>query len=350
MRRKTTERLLELSSGLMRSTLIVAFVLASLFSTSQSSHASVSDSNAPQSQTTELNVFSDQIPTENENKIGIANTEATYTLADIAIHNTQADCWTVVFDKVYNITTYIRNHPGGASSISKICGKDGTSIFDNMHGGSSSQALILSTYKIGVLAKPVVKTCTAGNFFSVASSQCTPAPKGSFVSATSAASGVTSATACPAGKFSSETGSIECQVAPKGFFVSASASSSATQCSAGFTTLASASTLASDCYKPIAQTIPGFIAPKALKYKGTGNLPITTNSQAIAGFKFSGPCTAKVTTVITKKNGQNVSNKVLKLTATTLSGTCKLTLTSPASGKFLGMTKSLQIKVSQKGQ
>jgi hypothetical protein len=71
------------------------------------------------------------LPTESENKIGIANTEATYTLADVAIHNSQADCWTLVFDKVYNITTYIKNHPGGASSISKICGKDGTAIFGN---------------------------------------------------------------------------------------------------------------------------------------------------------------------------------------------------------------------------
>jgi hypothetical protein len=211
-------------------------------------------------------------------------------------------------------------------------------------------ALILSTYKIGVLAKPVVRTCTAGNFFSVALSQCTPAPKGYFVSATSAAAGVTSASACPAGKFSSGTGAVECQAAPKGFFVSTSASSIATQCPAGFTTLASGSTMASDCYKPIAQTIPGFIAPKALKYKGTVNLPITTNSQTIAAFKFSGPCTAKITTVTTKKNGQNVSNKVLKVTASSQAGTCKISFTSPAGGKYLGLSRSIQTKVSRTGK
>jgi cytochrome b involved in lipid metabolism len=276
--------------------------------------------------------------------------ETSYTLAEVAVHNTQANCWSVVFEKVYNITTYIKNHPGGANSISKICGKDGTSIFDNKHGGSSSVALILSTYKIGVLAKPVVRTCTAGNFFSVALSQCTPAPKGYFVSATSAAAGVTSATACPAGKFSSGTGSVECQVAPKGFFVSASASSSATQCSAGFTTLATGSIMASDCYKPIAQTIPGFSSPKVLKYKGTVNLPITTNSQAIAGFKISGPCTAKVTTVTTKKNGQIVSNKLLKVTAASQSETCKITITSQAMGKYLAMSRAVLIKISKTGK
>jgi cytochrome b involved in lipid metabolism len=296
------------------------------------------------------NDFSDHIPTGKENNIGIANTEATYTLADVTAHNIQADCWTVVFEKVYNITTYIRNHPGGASSISKICGKDGTSIFDNKHGGSSSQALILSTYKIGVLAKPVVKTCTAGNFYSDALSKCTPAPKGYFVSATSAAAGVTSATACPAGKFTSGTGSTECQVAPKGFFVPSTASSSATACPTGFTTLASGSTLASDCYKPIIQTIPGFSAPKDLKYKAVSYLPITTNTSANATAKATGPCTAQAVNVVTTVKGKKVTTRKLKVTASTRAGTCKITLTSPAKDKYLGMTKAVQIKVSKSGK
>jgi len=300
----------------MRSTLIILLALASLFTTSQSSHASVSDSNALRSQTTGLNTLSSQFPTENENKIGVANTEATYTLAEVAVHNTQADCWTLVFDKVYNITTYIINHPGGASSISKICGKDGTSIFDNKHGGSSSQALILSTYKIGVLAKPVVKTCTAGNFYSDALSKCTPAPRGYFVSATSAAAGVTSATACPA----------------------------------GYTTLASASTLASDCFKPIIQTIPGFSAPKTMKYKAVSYLPITTNTEAIATAKTTGPCSAQAVNVVTTGKGKKITTRKLKVTASTKAGTCKITLTSPAKDKYLSLTKNVQIKVSKTGK
>jgi cytochrome b involved in lipid metabolism len=278
-----------------------------------------------------------------------AANETTYTLTDVAKHSSRTDCWTIVNEVVYNITPYVNSHPGGSSSISKICGVNGTAIFNNIHGGSATQANILANYKIGVLAKPISRTCTAGNFFSTSLSKCTPAPKGFFVSATSSAAGVTSATACPAGKFSSGTGSVECQTAPKGFFVSTSASSSATQCSAGFTTLATGSTMASDCYKPIAQTIPGFSSPKAMKYKGTVNLPITTNGKAIAGFKFSGPCTAKVTTVITKKNGQTVSNKMLKVTAASQSGQCKIALTSPGIGKYLGLTKSALIKISKTG-
>jgi cytochrome b involved in lipid metabolism len=246
----------------------------------------------------------------------MTNTEATYTLADVAIHNTQADCWTLVFDKVYNITTYIRNHPGGASSISKICGKDGTAIFDNKHGGSSSQALILSTYKIGVLAKPVVKTCTAGNFYSDALSKCTPAPKGYFVTATSSAAGVTSATACPA----------------------------------GYTTLATGSKQSSDCYKPMAQTISGFSAPKTMKYKAVSYLPITTNTKANATAKTTGPCSAQAVNVVTTVKDKKVTTRKLKVTASTMAGTCKITLTSPVKDKYLGLTKTVHIKISKTGR
>jgi hypothetical protein len=221
-----------------------------------------------------------------------------------------------VFDKVYNITTYIRNHPGGASSISKICGKDGTSLFDNKHGGSSSQALILSTYKIGVLAKTVVKTCTAGNFYSDALSKCTPAPKGYFVTATSSSAGVTSATACPA----------------------------------GYTTLATGSKQSSDCYKPMSQTITGFSAPKAMKYKAVSYLLITTNTKANATAKTTGACSVQAVNVVTTVKGMKVTTRKLKVTASTKAGTCKITLTSPAKDKFLTFTKTIQINVSKYGK
>jgi cytochrome b involved in lipid metabolism len=279
-----------------------------------------------------------------------AANETTYTLTDVAKHSSRTDCWTIVNEVVYNITPYVNSHPGGSSSISKICGVNGTAIFNNIHGGSATQANILANYKIGVLAKPISRTCTAGNFFSTSLSKCTPAPKGFFVSATSSAAGVTSATACPAGKFSSGTGSVECQTAPKGFFVSTSASSSATQCFSGFTTLAAGSAMASDCYKPIAQTIPGFIAPKVLKYKAVRYLPITTNTSANATAKATGPCAAQSVNVVITVKGKKVATRKLKVFASTKAGTCKITLTSPAKDKYLGLTKTVQIKVSKTGK
>ena len=51
-----------------------------------------------------------------------------YTLEEIAAHNTEQDCWTVVHGKVYNIAPFIAQHPGG-KKILRAAGIDGTEIF-----------------------------------------------------------------------------------------------------------------------------------------------------------------------------------------------------------------------------
>ena len=51
-----------------------------------------------------------------------------YTLEEIAAHNTEQDCWTVVHGKVYNIAPFIAQHPGG-KKILRAAGVDGTEIF-----------------------------------------------------------------------------------------------------------------------------------------------------------------------------------------------------------------------------
>jgi len=132
---------------------------------------------------------------------------ATYTLADVAKNNTKTSCWTIYQDGVYNITSYISRHPGGVSAISKLCGVDGTTTFNNMHGGASSQAIILSTYKIGALGNPPVTSCVAGYFISIVQNTCIPAPIGFFVTAADSAAGALAATACPIGFTTATTGS-----------------------------------------------------------------------------------------------------------------------------------------------
>ena len=384
MHRSQIERLLDIGSRSLRAIVLVALIFAALFASSQSSQAAVTISQTTSSQTGLHDNLSDTTAANDVQNISAANTEATYTLAEVATRNTQANCWTVVFDKVYNITSYIKNHPGGASSISKICGKDGTSIFDNKHGGSSSQAIILSTYKIGALYKPPATSCEAGYFVSPSQGTCTPAPKGYFVTSAASAAGTTVATPCPIGKFTSVTGSTECvpsppgyfvdtqastiakpcqkgyfasmsgsaqcQIAPKGFYVADTASANATACATGLTTTSTGSTTSSSCYKPIIQTIPGFSSPKALKYGASTNLAITTNTKALATYKVSGPCTAKVVNIVTKVNGENVTTKMLKVTASKNAGNCLITLTYAAKDKHLSMSKSVKIKVSKTGK
>lgn len=58
-----------------------------------------------------------------------------YTLAKVALHNTATDCWTVVSGKVYDISEFVPNHPGGEAII-QACGVDGTVLFTTRSNGT----------------------------------------------------------------------------------------------------------------------------------------------------------------------------------------------------------------------
>ncbi len=76
----------------------------------------------------------------------------TYTAAELAKHNTGTDCWSVVNKNVYDLTPYVSSHPGGASVIKAICGKDGTAAFSGQHAGASRPNNTLDGFKLGALS------------------------------------------------------------------------------------------------------------------------------------------------------------------------------------------------------
>jgi uncharacterized protein YjdB len=76
---------------------------------------------------------------------------ATYTLADVAKHATQSDCWMVLnSNKVYNVSAFLGIHPAGAAVMVPYCGKDGTPGFASVQHSSNAVALE-ATYFIGNL-------------------------------------------------------------------------------------------------------------------------------------------------------------------------------------------------------
>lgn len=80
-------------------------------------------------------------------------TTATFTLAQVAQHNTSASCYTVVSGSVYDVTSWISQHPGGASAIKNMCGIDASAAFNGQHGGQARPASELAGFKIGTLAR-----------------------------------------------------------------------------------------------------------------------------------------------------------------------------------------------------
>ncbi|KAI8803319.1 FAD binding domain-containing protein [Cladochytrium replicatum] len=56
-----------------------------------------------------------------------------YTLAEIAKHNTEKDCWVAVNGQVLNVTSFLGDHPGGKKSILLYAGKDASEEFNMLH-------------------------------------------------------------------------------------------------------------------------------------------------------------------------------------------------------------------------
>jgi cytochrome b involved in lipid metabolism len=45
-----------------------------------------------------------------------------FSLAEVAQHNTEKDCWVIVHDLVYNVSEYLLKHPGGYDLLWKHAG------------------------------------------------------------------------------------------------------------------------------------------------------------------------------------------------------------------------------------
>ena len=73
----------------------------------------------------------------------------TYTLVQVKTHNTQSNCWSAILGSVYNLTTWIPQHPGGTSQIIALCGTEGSVAFWGKHGASSTAQAALAGFKIG---------------------------------------------------------------------------------------------------------------------------------------------------------------------------------------------------------
>ncbi len=78
-------------------------------------------------------------------------TSSAITLADVATHASSADCWAAVDGKVYDLTSWITQHPGGQNAILALCGTDASRAFHAQHGSERRPAQELAGFEIGVL-------------------------------------------------------------------------------------------------------------------------------------------------------------------------------------------------------
>lgn len=72
----------------------------------------------------------------------------------IGQHSSSSDCWLLIDGKVYDVTSYLRLHPGGRAIIIPFCGKDATAAFTTQAGQGSHSPFAteqLSAFYIGDL-------------------------------------------------------------------------------------------------------------------------------------------------------------------------------------------------------
>ena len=53
--------------------------------------------------------------------------------AEVAEHNTRKDCWIVLGKKVFDVTEFIKCHPGKEEPILDFAGQDATEAFRKAH-------------------------------------------------------------------------------------------------------------------------------------------------------------------------------------------------------------------------
>ncbi|CAB4560237.1 MAG: hypothetical protein F2555_00155 [Actinobacteria bacterium] len=79
--------------------------------------------------------------------------EAGITRAQVEMRNSKNACWSIIDEKVYDLTRWIDSHPGGPSYIQFICGKDGTNSFKAQHSGRPNPTARLADFLLGPLAR-----------------------------------------------------------------------------------------------------------------------------------------------------------------------------------------------------
>ncbi|CAO3694702.1 unnamed protein product [Rhizopus stolonifer] len=57
----------------------------------------------------------------------------TLSLSEVEKHNKKDDIWVIIHGKVYDLTQFLPEHPGGQKIILKYAGKDATEAFDPIH-------------------------------------------------------------------------------------------------------------------------------------------------------------------------------------------------------------------------
>ena len=82
--------------------------------------------------------------------------------AEVSTHKSIDDAWVIVDGAVYDVTSFLKSHPGGVSVTEEHLGQDISNVIrsDEVHRHSSTAYKLLELYKIGELKDEEVTKIT----------------------------------------------------------------------------------------------------------------------------------------------------------------------------------------------
>jgi len=76
----------------------------------------------------------------------------TFSYSDVSEHNSKKDLYLTIHEKVYNVTSFVDEHPGGEEVLLDVAGQDATEAFEDV-GHSDEAREILEGLFVGVLKR-----------------------------------------------------------------------------------------------------------------------------------------------------------------------------------------------------
>ncbi|XP_030532266.1 cytochrome b5 [Rhodamnia argentea] len=78
----------------------------------------------------------------------MASDQKLFAFEEVEKHNQTKDCWLIISGKVYDVTPFMDDHPGGDEVLLSATGKDATNDFEDV-GHSDEAREMMDKYYIG---------------------------------------------------------------------------------------------------------------------------------------------------------------------------------------------------------
>ncbi|KAI5897639.1 uncharacterized protein SCHCODRAFT_02609854 [Schizophyllum commune H4-8] len=84
-----------------------------------------------------------------------------WTLEEVKKHNTRESCWVIIKNKVYDVTSFLNDHPGGAAIILKYAGRDATAAYEPIHPADALEKNLPASAHLGPVNTDAASTLEA---------------------------------------------------------------------------------------------------------------------------------------------------------------------------------------------